>query len=631
MRLIAPIKDHHRETRLFLARVLLASFFCTVLLGLVIARLIQLQVFDYQHFTEKSLGNRVRIEALPPNRGLIYDRKGRILAENLPAYQLELIPEQVPDLEDTLQRLAALKLIEREDIQRFTDLSRRGPRFKPVTLRFRMSDDEISHFAIQRPRFPGVDFQPRLVRHYPHGDLAAHVIGYVGALSTGDLERLDPAAYAGTAHTGKTGVELFNEDKLHGDTGHRQIVTNARGRQVAADSRGLTQTLLENESPEPGDNLYLSVDLDLQRVATQALQGYRGSLVAIDPANGEILALVSAPAFDPNTFALGMSTSEYNALQFDLDQPLFNRAVRGNYPPGSLIKPMLALAALETGATNLTRRTFCRGFYTLPGSTHRYRDWKPQGHGQIDLHDAISQSCDVYFYEISREIGIEGMHTYLTQFGLGNETGIDIVGEKRGLVPSREWKRQAFSDRPNQVWFPGETIITSIGQGYMLTTPLQLAHATATLAMRGKRFRPHIVAAVENPISGERHLTLPEALPGVEIANEFYWDSVIGAMNAVMQGERGTARATGFGAPYAMAGKSGTAQVFSVAQEEKYKEMEVAERLRDHALFIAFAPLDEPRIAVAVVIENGSSGSRVAAPIARKVMDQYLGFGIDAI
>jgi len=631
MRLIAPIKDHHRETRLFFARVLLAAFFCIALLGLVIARLIQLQVFDYQHFTEKSLGNRVRIEALPPNRGLIYDRKGRILAQNLPAYQLELIPEQVPDLEDTLRRLAALKLIEREDIQRFTDLSLRGPRFKPVTLRFRMSDDEISRFAIQRPRFPGVDFQPRLVRHYPHGALAAHVIGYVGALNERDLERLDPAAYAGTAHTGRTGVELFNEDRLHGDTGYRQIVTNARGRQVAADSRGLTQTLLENESPEPGDNLHLSLDLDLQRVATASLQGHRGSLVAIDPSNGEILALVSAPAFDPNTFALGMSTSEYNTLQFDLDQPLFNRAVRGNYPPGSLIKPMLALAALETGATNLTRRTFCRGFYTLPGSTHRYRDWKPQGHGQVDLHDAISQSCDVYFYEISREIGIEGMHGYLTQFGLGSETGIDIVGEKRGLVPSREWKRQAFSDPPNQVWFPGETIITSIGQGYMLATPLQLAHATATLAMRGKRFRPHIVAAVENPITGDRDLILPEALPGVEIANEFYWDSVIGAMHAVMQSETGTARASGLGAPYAMAGKSGTAQVFSVAQEEKYKEMDVAERLRDHALFIAFAPLDDPRIAVAVVVENGTSGSRVAAPIARKVMDQYLGFATDAI
>ncbi|MEX2125631.1 MAG: penicillin-binding protein 2 [Woeseia sp.] len=631
MRLIAPIKDHHRETRLFVTRVLLASVFCVVLLGLVIARLVQLQVFDYQHFTEKSLGNRVRIEALPPNRGLIFDRKGRILAENLPAYQLELIPEQVPDIDNALHRLAGLKLIEREDIERFTELSRRGPRFKPVTLRFRMTADEISNFAIQRPRFPGVDFQPRLVRHYPYGELAAHAIGYVSALSAADLERLDAAAYAGTAHTGKTGVELFNEDKLHGETGYRQIVTNARGRQVAADSRGLTQTLLDTEAPEPGENLYLSLDLDLQRIATTALQGQRGSVVAIDPSNGEILALVSAPSFDPNAFALGMSTSEFNALQFDLNQPLFNRAVRGNYPPGSTIKPMLALAALETGATNLTRRTFCRGYYTLPGSTHRYRDWRPRGHGEVDLHDAISQSCDVYFYEISREIGIEGMHTYLTQFGLGAETGVDIIGEKKGLVPSREWKRQAFSDRPNQVWFPGETVIASIGQGYMLTTPLQLAHATATLAMRGKRYKPHLVAATENPITGERNLTVPELLPGVAIENEFYWDSVIGAMNAVMQSETGTARAAGLGAPYSMAGKSGTAQVFSIAQEEEYNVDEVAERLRDHALFIAFAPLEDPQIALAIVIENGSSGSRVAAPIARSLMDEYLGFGEDAI
>lgn len=631
MRLLAPIKDHHHETRVFVGRVLLASAVCTLLLGLVVARLVQLQVVDYQLFADKSIGNRVRIEALPPNRGLIFDRKGRILAENLPAYQLELIPEQVPDIDDTLQRLAGLNLIEREDVSRYREMSRRGPRFKPVTLRFRMTDDEISRFALQRPRFPGVDFQPRLVRHYPHGELAAHAVGYVGALSTMDLGRLDPAEYAGTAHTGKTGIELARESSLHGDTGHRQIVTNARGRQVPADSRSLTHTLFESEAPRPGDNLWLSLDLDLQRIATTALKGQRGSVVAIDPATGEILALVSAPSFDPNAFALGMSTSEFNALQFDLDQPLFNRAVRGNYPPGSTIKPMLALAALETGATNLTRRTFCRGFYTLPGSTHRYRDWRPQGHGEIDLHDAITQSCDVYFYQISREIGIEAMHQYLTQFGLGKTTGIDIFGEKSGLVPSRDWKRQAFDDRPNQVWFPGETVIASIGQGYMLATPLQLAHATAALAMRGARFRPHLVAATEDPISGERELTAPESLPPVSIHNEFYWDSTIAAMNAVMQSQQGTARATGLDAPYKMAGKSGTAQVFSVAQEEEYDEEEISERLRDHALFIAFAPLEDPKIAVAVIVENGSSGSGVAAPIARRIMDHYLGFGDDAI
>jgi penicillin-binding protein 2 len=627
MRLLAPIKDHHREKQLFTTRVAMAAVFCVLLIGLVVARLVQLQIFDYEHFAERSQGNRIRIEALPPNRGLIYDRHGRILAENLPAYQLELIPEQVPDLGETLRRLAALGLIKSEDIAIFEELSRRGPRFKPVTLRFRMNDRDISNFAIQRPRFPGVDFHPRLVRHYPHGNLTAHAIGYVGAPSARDLERLDPTAYVGTAQTGKTGIEHSGEPMLHGLTGYRQIVTNARGRQVPVDARDTSQVLLENEAPKPGSNLVLSLDLDLQRVATDALQGHRGAIVALDPTNGEVLALVSAPAFNPNAFALGMTTSEFNTLQFDLDQPLFNRAVRGNYPPGSTIKPMLALAALETGATNLTRRTFCRGYYTLPGSTHRYRDWRPQGHGEVDLHDAINQSCDVYFYEISREIGIENMHFYLDQFGLGQATGIDIVGENAGLLPSREWKRQAFSDRPNQVWFPGETVIASIGQGYMLATPLQLAQATATLAMRGQRFKPHLVIATEDPITGQRQEIAPVPLPRVQIDNEFYWESVIEALHAVLQSETGTARATGLGAPYDMAGKSGTAQVFSVAQEEEYDEDDIEERLRDHALFIAFAPLDAPRIAVAVIVENGSSGSRVAAPMARAMMDQYLGFG----
>jgi len=631
MSLLAPIKDHHSERRLFVGRVILSVVIGLLLLGIVIARLVHLQIVNHELFAEKSQGNRIRIEAVPPIRGLIFDRKGRVLAENLPAYQLELIPEQVPDIDDTLQRLAALGLIAAEDIGRIKDLSKNSPRFKPVTLRFRLTDDEISNFAIQRPRFPGVDFQPRLVRHYPNGKNVAHAIGYVGALTTRDMTRLDAAAYAGSSHTGKTGVEYLNEGKLHGNTGHRQIVTNARGRQVPAEPRDLSQSVPESVSPDPGSNLYLSLDLDLQNIASMALDGQRGSVVAIDPNNGEVLALVSAPAFDPNVFAVGMSRSDFNALQFDLNRPLFNRAVRGTYPPGSTIKPMLALAALETGATNLTRRTFCPGYYSLPGSTHRYRDWKPAGHGEVDLHDAITQSCDVYFYEISRDIGIDRMHFYLDQFGLGTRSGIDISGEKGGLLPSRAWKRGAFSERADQVWFPGETVIAAIGQGYMLTTPLQLANAAATLAMRGKRYQPHMVAAIEDPLSGQRLLIAPKALPDVLIENEFYWDSVIAAMNDVMQGEAGTARAVGRGAPYTMAGKSGTAQVISVAQDEEYDEEEIEERLRDHALFIAFAPLDQPQIAVAVVVENGSSGSRVAAPIARALMDSYLGFTGDAL
>ena len=629
MGLFAPIKDHHTESRLFAARVVLCAVIGVILLGIVVARLVQLQIYDHEIFAAKSQGNRVRIEAVPPTRGLIFDRRGRVLAENLPAYQLELIPEQVPDLQDTLARLARIGLIKAEDIPRFNGLSESGPRFKPITLRFRLSEDEIANFAVQRPRFPGVDLQPRLVRHYPDGELIAHAIGYVGALSTADLERLDEAAYAATSHTGKTGVEHYNEELLHGTVGFRQVVTNALGRRVPAETREFSDTLPVNESPSPGANLYLSLDLDLQRIAANALEGRRGAIVAIDPGNGEILAFVSAPSFDPNAFATGMSPSEYNTLQNNEDRPLFNRAVRGTYPPGSTIKPMLSLAALEVGATNLTRRSVCIGWYSLPGSTHRYRDWKPQGHGEVDLHDAISQSCDVYFYEISRDIGIDTMQQYLDQFGLGHATGLDMVGESNGLVPSRAWKRTAFSQRADQVWFPGETIIASIGQGYMLATPLQLANATAALATRGKRFKPHLVAAFEDPISGERTIVTPERLPSVQIDNEFYWDNVITAMHDVMQSPTGTARAAGQGAPYEMAGKSGTAQVFTVAQEDEYDENEIEERLRDHALFISFAPLENPRIAVAIVIENGSSGSRVAAPMARAIMDEYLQMGDD--
>lgn len=631
MNLISPIKDHHSERRLFVGRVALSVMIGILMCGTVVARLVQLQVLDHELFAEKSQGNRIRIEALPPTRGLIFDRKGRILAENLPAYRLELIPEQVKDLDDTLRRLAAIGLIEADDIPAIRSLSLSGPRFKPVPLRIRLTENEIANFAIQRPRFPGVDFQPRLVRHYPDGESVAHVLGYVGAVDSGDLDRLDTAAYVGSAHTGKTGVEYRFETDLHGNPGYRQIFTNAWGRQVPPDSGELSGTLPKRESPVPGSNLYLSVDLELQILATEALRGRRGAVVAIEPDSGQILALVSAPSFDPNVFVAGMSTDDFRQLQSDPGQPLFNRAVRGAYPPGSTIKPMLSLAALETGATNLTRRNFCRGYYMLPGSTHRYRDWKPEGHGDMDLHDAIVQSCDVYFYEISNAIGIDRMHTYLDQFGLGQYTGIDIVGEHRGLVPSREWKRSAFRNPADQAWFPGETVIASIGQGYMLATPLQLANATAALATRGKRFRSHIVTAIENPLSGVRHVVAPVPLDDVDVDNEFYWESVVSAMHDVMQSERGTARAAGRGASYEMAGKSGTAQVFSVAQEEEYEEEEIEEHLRDHALFISFAPVTEPRIAVAVIVENGSSGSRTAAPIARVIMDRYLGVDTDAL
>ena len=629
MRLLSPIKDHHSERRLFIGRAILSSVVSVILLAVVIARLVQLQVFDHELFAEKSQGNRVRIEAVPPIRGLMFDRKGRVIAENLPAYQLELIPEQVDDLDDTLKRLAAINLISADDIPRFAAISRSGQQFKPVTLKFRLTDEEIANFAIQRPRFAGVDFRPRLVRHYPHGGLFAHAVGYVGALDTSDMQRLDSARYTGTSHTGKTGVESSFEDSLHGEAGFRHLIANARGRRVPANTSELLDSLPLDETANPGFNIHLSLDLDLQQTAFDALEGRRGAVVALDPTTGEVLALVSTPSFDPNLFAVGMSTSQYGELRDDPDRPLFNRAVRGTYPPGSIIKPILALAALETGATNLTRKSTCIGFFQLPGDDHRYRDWKPEGHGPVDVHDAIAQSCDVYFYEISGKLGIDNMHDYLTRFGLGSQTGIDVLGERPGLVPSREWKRNNFRDRDNKRWYHGETVIASIGQGFMLATPLQLASVAGTLATRGARYRPHLVLAVEDPLSGAREVIEPEWLGNVAIGNEAHWDSVLGAMHDVMQGPKGTARAIGSGAPYQMAGKSGTAQVVSIAQDEEYDEEELEERLRDHALFISFAPFDDPRIVVAVIVENGSSGSGVAAPIAKAVMDEYLGYSDD--
>ena len=628
---IAPIKDHHAEKRLFVTRVILASVISIFLLGLVVARLIQLQVFEYEAFAKQSQGNRIRIQAIPPTRGLIFDRNGRILAENLPSYQLELIPEQVPDIGDTLHRLAQIGLIDEEAVEGFLASSQTSTRFKPITLRFRLTDEEIARFAVQSPRFPGVDLQPRLARHYPDGELVAHVVGYVGALSASDLRRLEQRKYAGTSRTGKTGIEQFNEERLHGSAGFHQVVTNALGRHISIEASNYLDSEPAAENPEPGSNIHLCLDIDLQRVAYDAMKQRRGAVVAIDPKSGEILALVSSPSFDPNAFANGMTTSEYGKLENNQDYPLFNRAISGTYPPGSTIKPALSIAALEIGATNLQRRSLCRGWYSLPGSTHRYRDWKPEGHGQVNIKDAIEQSCDVYFYEISRDIGIDKMHYYLNQFGLGQNTGLDLLGETHGIVPSRKWKRQNFQDRAEQVWFPGETIIASIGQGYMLATPLQLANLAATLANRGKRSQPHLVMAFEDPLSKQRIPVTVSSIPSVEMSNESHWEEVLDAMHNVLQGPMGTARAAGQGAGYKMAGKSGTAQVFSMGQTEKYDEEEIDVRLRDHALFISFAPFDDPQIAVAVVVENGSSGSLVAAPIARAVMDQHLGYKSDAL
>jgi len=610
------IKDHWAEQRLFLRRVIVSSILAVGLIGLVAGRLTQLQIIDYEYFSAQSQGNRIRVQPLPPTRGLIFDRDGIVLAENLPSYQLELTPEQVPDIDETLGRLAEANLIDAENLDELKALIDSRRRFDAIPIRRRLTDEDVAKFAVDRPRFPGVEIRARLARNYPFGPTVAHALGYVGGISASDMRTLDKIDYAGTALIGKISLEQTYESDLHGDVGHVSVLVNARGR--------IMETFA-GQPAVPGQDLILTLDIESQIVAHEALSGRRGAIVAIDPKTGEILVFTSAPAFDPNAISIGMTRKEYGVLQDDPDLPLFNRALRGSYPPGSTIKPILALAALHFDIVDPERRIFCRGFFTLPGNRHRYRDWKRGGHGFVDMHQSIEQSCDVYFYTLAQELGIDRMEKFLRQFGLGAKTGVDISGEKSGLVPSRDWKRANFSDRQNQVWYPGETVITGIGQGYLLATPLQLAHATATIASRGKRLQPTLLRGYVDPVSETAKYFEPVVIEQrVDVVNDRQWDRIISAMNAVLQGRNGTARAVGRDAPFTMAGKSGTAQVFSVGQDEEYNSEEIEERKRDHALFIAFAPLEDPRIAVAVVVENGESGSRTAAPMARRVMETYL-------
>jgi len=616
------LKDHWAEQRLFGRRIIAATFVILLLVGVLFARLFYLQVVKHEYFSDLSQGNRIRIEPLPPSRGLILDRNGEPLALNRPAYQLELIREQTPDVEETLARLVQLDLLAADDLERLRRLIKARRSFDAVPIRLQLSEEELARFAVNRPDFPGVEVRPRLTRHYPKAGTGVHAIGYVGSISEADQERIDVANYAGTTLIGKLGVERAFEDELHGETGYQQLLVNAQGRRV--DRVGMSTPELTRRQPVAGNDLYLAVDARLQQVTEDALAGQRAAVVAIDPRNGDILAFVSTPTFDPNGFARGLTYAEYAALSTDIDVPLYDRALRGVYPPGSTIKPLVALAALQHGVTEPKARRLCTGAFQLPGSSHRYRDWKKTGHGSVDMHMAIAVSCDVYFYGVSAEMGIDRMHDFLAQFGLGEKTGLDIGGERSGILPSTAWKRSAFKQRSAQVWFPGETVIAGIGQGYMLTTPLQLAHATAAIAMRGQRFKPRLVKAVRDSSTGELRELPPEALPEVQVKDPAFWDVIIGGMVGVTNDPWGTARRSQMGAPYTIAGKTGTAQVFTVGQNEKYNEADVAERLRDHALFVAFAPADDPQLAVAVVVENGRSGSGTAAPIARKIFDAYL-------
>lgn len=614
------IKDQWKEQRLFEQRALIAGVFIGIAACVLIARLVVLQIARHDYYTDLSQGNRVRIEPLPAPRGLILDRGGTVLVENRPAYQLELVREEVSDLDDTLQRLAQLGLIPAGELgeARKMVMSRRG--FEGVPIRLRLSDEEIATFAVHRFEFPGVDIRTRLARAYPYGELAVHALGYVGAISEQDLGKIDRSKYAGTTLIGKLGVESAYETDLHGRNGAREILVNAQGRSVQR--QGAYVPNLKTTPPVAGRDLVLAMDLRVQQTAETALGPQRGAIVAIDPNNGDVLALVSRPGFDPNTFGRGITRTEYRGLIENIDRPLFNRALRGTYPPGSTVKPMVAMAGLAFQVETPADRVYCRGFFMLPGSRHRFRDWKPAGHGSVAMADAIAQSCDVYFYSLADKIGPTRLAEYLSHFGFGAPTGIDIGGEKNGLLPSPKWKKGAFKRPADQVWFPGETVIFGIGQGYLLATPMQLAHATAILASRGKSYKPRLVKGMRDSESGKVESIAPTLLEEISAVDKDHWQVAVDGMVGVTT--RGTARASAAGAPYVIAGKTGTAQVFTVGQNEKYNEKEIDERLRDHAWFIAFAPAEAPKIAVAVLVENGRSGSGVAAPIARKVIDSFL-------
>lgn len=603
------LKDPFMEARVFGARTMLVALLVLTLFGLLIVRYFSLQILDYEIYRTESDRNRVQLQSLPPKRGLILDRNGILLADNRPSYVLSLVVERVPVLEETLELLQGMLDLSSAELEKFRHRADRRRPYEAVPLYFRLSEEELALLAVNRYQLPGVEVDAQLVRHYPQGELFSHVLGYVGRINEEEAAALDEISYRGTNHVGKIGLEAQYESLLLGEVGYQNVETNALGRVLR---------VLERTDPIPGSNITLSLDSGLQAAAYAALGAHRGAVVAIDPNNGQVLALVSTPGFDSNVFVNGVSTTDYSALRDSPDLPLFNRAVQGQYPPGSTIKPVLGLAGLEYGVIDANETIRDPGWYVLPGETRRFRDWTlkvlGRGHGNaVNLHQAIEESCDVYFYDLAHRMGVDRIHDFAAQFGLGVVSGLDTTHERSGILPSRAWKRSARAEP----WYPGETLNIGIGQGHMLTTPVQLAVMTAVLASRGVHHQPRLLAAVND-------VPLPATVIETVPASAEHWELIHVAMRDVLHGKRGSARAVGRGSSVMMAGKSGTAQVVGIAQGEEYDADELAERHRDHGLFIAFAPYDAPTIAVAVVVENGGGGSTVAAPVARKVIEQYL-------
>jgi penicillin-binding protein 2 len=597
----------------FNRRVTFAGGFVLVCFALLFARFFWLQVIQHEYYETRAEENRISLVPIPPNRGLILDRNGEVLARNYSAYTLEITPTQVSDLDATIDALAEFIAIEPKDRRRFRKLMEESKRFESLPIRTRLTDEEVAKFIARRYRFPGVDIKARLFRQYPQGAFASHLLGYIGRVSDRDMGRIEREEaeinYRGTEHFGKTGLEQHYEFELHGTTGFEQVEVDAAGRPVRTLSR---------IPPVAGNNLTLTVDSKLQRIAEQAFGARRGALVAIEPATGGILALVSVPNYDPNLFVDGISTQDWEELNTSPDKPMVNRALNGAYPPGSTFKPYMALAALTLGKRRPEQAIADPGLFNFGG--HVFRDDKVGGHGMVNMYKSIVESCNTYYYQLAADLGIDAVARFMGQFGFGQKTGVDIEGESEGVLPSPEWKKKRFRKPEQQKWYAGETISIGIGQGYNSYTPIQLARAMATLANDGVMFKPHLVQHVTDTRTGEKTLIEPEPVKTIPLKPEH-----IKVIKDAMVGVNieGTGARAFKGAEYVSAGKTGTAQVFSL-RGEKYVEGKVGQEFRDHALFIAFAPADKPAIALAILVENSGFGSQAAAPIARQVFDYYL-------
>jgi penicillin-binding protein 2 len=603
--------ETEHTARLVNRRIVAAAIVMVVMVAALLSRLAYLQIVRGEHYSTLSQNNRVKVLPIAPPRGLIFSRDGAVVAENKPSYVLALDTAKIPDLKGVVHELQRLLGFPDEQVEDFFREVRIRGLVDEVALSSNLSEEQLATFAVHSHDYPGVRIDARSSRYYPEGELWAHVVGYVGRISEDDLAVIDKAEYRGSTHIGKAGVEKTYEALLHGKTGYQQVEINAQGRILR---------VLAKTPPEPGRDIYLTIDAALQRTAAELLKGQRGAVVAIDPQTGAVLAFVSSPSFDPNLFVNGIGAKSYAELRDSPDRPLFNRALQGQYPSGSTIKPFVALAGLQSGVRVATEATWCPGWYRLPGDARPYRDWKKGGHGHVDLIRAIAESCDVYFYNLAHDLGIDRLWSFMRQFGFGAPTGIDIPNEAAGIYPSSEWKRRARGEP----WYAGETLSVGIGQGYTLVTPLQLAFATAVLARHGTGITPRVAGQIEDPLAHEA--TEPEIYERelVRLESPEYWDLVIQGMQEVVHGARGTARRYGQDAAYRFAGKTGTAQVVQMPAGRSLKQEEMEERLRDHALFIAFAPVEQPEIALAILVENGMHGSSAAAPIARTLFDQYL-------